>query len=204
MKQGGLPRYVYPGAHGGFFVTIRGKYLGFFKDAAQAESVALAFVAENPPKTLRERFDERWEPVPECGCWIWTSYEDSKGYGVLSVNRKALKAHRVAYELYVGPIPKGLFVCHRCDVGLPLGSGSLCVNPDHLFLGTQQDNMSDRVRKDRTRRGTLGFPRGVHANGRRFAAEAQFKKVKYYLGTHDTVEEAESSAIAFRKRAYSR
>jgi hypothetical protein len=67
---------------------------------------------------------------------------DQDGYGHYWFNRKTIRAHRVSYQLYVGPIPSGMFVCHKCDT-------PPCVNPDHLFLGTQVDNATDRQAKGR-------------------------------------------------------
>ncbi|QLB38224.1 HNH endonuclease [Sulfitobacter phage phiGT1] len=97
-------------------------------------------------KTRAERFSEKYE-INESGCWIWTAAKDQSGYGHFGVGAaKSRKAHRVSYEIYVGVIPRGLQVCHKCDT-------PSCVNPNHLFLGSLQDNMDDRAAKDRTARG---------------------------------------------------
>ena len=74
-------------------------------------------------------------------CWLWTGVTDH-GYGRISMQRKTLAAHRIAFEHFKGPIPDGLFVLHKCD-------NPPCCNPDHLFLGTHKDNMADCVAKGR-------------------------------------------------------
>ena len=81
----------------------------------------------------------------ESGCRLWVGSVSPKGYGVLEVNKKARFTHRVAYEIAYGPIPDGLLVCHRCDT-------PACINPEHLFLGTNADNMADMVSKNRQAR----------------------------------------------------
>lgn len=91
--------------------------------------------------------DQFWRYVERTkGCWLWKNSRDTSGYGWFSYMKKPMRAHRVAWELTYGPIPDGLFVCHHCDV-------RTCVRPDHLFLGTQRDNMDDAVRKGRMRSG---------------------------------------------------
>lgn len=95
--------------------------------------------------TLEERF---WSKVDKSGdCWIWTGACDSKGYGHLSAGGaggKTIKAARLAYELTYGPVPEGMSVLHRCD-------NPVCVNPAHLFTGTQADNLQDMTLKGRRR-----------------------------------------------------
>lgn len=78
------------------------------------------------------------------GCWVWQRYRDPCGYGRFGmVGTPHVLAHRLAYEAFVGAIPEGLHVCHRCD-------NPACCNPEHLFLGTHHDNMQDRSRKGRS------------------------------------------------------
>lgn len=80
------------------------------------------------------------------GCWLWQGDKNSHGYGRLGEGggapQKLLLAHRVSHQCFVGPIPKGIFVLHRCDV-------PACVNPEHLFLGTLSDNTQDSLSKGR-------------------------------------------------------
>lgn len=111
-------------------------------------------------KTIKERFDSRFVPVTESGCWIWLGNLTKKGYGVMSFERgkRRSHAHRVAYELYRGPIPDGLVVCHKCDA-------PSCVNPAHLFIGTQADNLRDMHTKGR-RSSDTGSPGVLNHNAK--------------------------------------
>lgn len=102
--------------------------------------------AGRPPIPIADRF---WSKVDKStSCWLWTSNRHHNGYGQIAQSRNGsakqrwLWAHRVSWELTHGAIPADLFVLHRCDT-------PLCVNPDHLFLGTKQDNIDDSVQKGR-------------------------------------------------------
>lgn len=107
------------------------------------------------PKPPEMRF---WRHVHKTGeCWLWTggrsggqTLNGGRGaYGSFNVKAGPLRgryAHRFSYRLHHGPIPEGMYVCHRCD-------NPICVRPDHLFLGTAADNNTDMARKDRHARG---------------------------------------------------
>lgn len=111
----------------------------------------------------------------ENGCWIWCSGTRS-GYGAIKVKGKTLSAHRYSYMLNCGDIPKGMFVCHTCD-------NPKCINPDHLFLGTNSDNMKDAYKKGRLTLPTSGnFKIGNKPVNRKLTDE-QVVEIKEILKT---------------------
>lgn len=104
-------------------------------------------------KTLQERFDIYTSKKSD-GCWEWVGSKDPHGYGRLNIDGTPILAHRLSYKLHYGDFPQEKIVCHKCDT-------PKCVNPEHLFLGTYQDNMDDMERKGRARKvASLGEKHG--------------------------------------------
>lgn len=97
------------------------------------------FQANNP-----SAFWDRVIPEPNTGCWLWLGGSVRAGYGHFPLRGRMVLAHRFAWAEAHGPVPPGLFVCHRCD-------NPPCCNPAHLFLGTARDNMRDKDAKGRGR-----------------------------------------------------
>ena len=114
-----------------------------------------------------DRFYSKVELVPFCDCWLWTSNRNNGGYGLLSFgsppNRKWRMAHRVSYEIHNGEIPEGMDVLHHCD-------NPICVNPSHLWLGKDKDNIHDAIRKGR-------FYENNHKRGLHKLTKEQVKEI---------------------------
>ena len=86
---------------------------------------------------LRQRFDSKWIPEPNTGCWLWMGARTGSGYGAfVDRNRRTLPAHRVGWEFYRGPIPEGMFIDHVCRM-------KMCVNPEHLRIVTPRQNSTE-------------------------------------------------------------
>jgi len=129
-------------------------------------------------------------------CWLFSGSLNSDGYGNVRIGGrkgKTVKTHRLAWEEFFGPIPDGLRVCHRCDV-------PSCCNPDHLFLGTQRDNVTDMVSKGRFRgRASLNAVKTHCPSGHEYTPENTY----LYRGMRSCKTCSNERALAFyyRKKA---
>jgi len=127
-------------------------------------------------KSAEDRF---WAKVNKNGeCWIWTGAKLPKGYGHFYSGEKTVLASRWSYEYAYGLIPEGLMVLHRCD-------NPPCVNPEHLFLGTMQDNIDDMIAKGRQRKyppkpERVVHPRTVRTKPERVIHVKVWKADKFY------------------------
>lgn len=103
-------------------------------------------------------------PEPNSGCWLWIRGLEKDGYGNLHVGQNHyVRAHRASYRAFVGEIPAGKHVCHKCDQ-------RSCINPDHLFLGDHRINVADKVAKNRQAKG--------HRVGTSLLSEAQVAEIR--------------------------
>jgi len=95
---------------------------------------------------MKERFWSKVDTGSSDECWEWQAHTHEKGYGQFKLDGQMRWAHRVARELCGGPIPDDYYVLHECD-------NPACVNPNHLYVGDQQDNMDDMVERGRSNEG---------------------------------------------------
>jgi hypothetical protein len=132
-----------------------------------------------------------WLRVEKTGdCWLWSGCLDTSGYGNIRVRGKVLRCHRVAWELTHGTVPPGLHVLHRCDV-------RRCLNPAHLFLGTNADNVADKKAK-----GRVGAKRGEEQPSAKLT-ENDVRSIRWLVET-GTSQRAVAGAFEVSKSQVSR
>ncbi len=127
--------------------------------------------------SVQYRFELKVERIPGVDCHIWTGFVGKNcGYGYIGTQGKVERAHRVAFKVYRGEIPEGLFVCHTCDV-------RTCVNPEHLFLGDHAVNQADMIKKGR-QRGAPGT-----ANSHNKVTESEVRAIRLDTRVHRIIGE---------------
>lgn len=120
------------------------------KNIGTSDTLSLMGTNNHEVKSLAHRLWAKSEPVAS-GCIVFTGYKDKLGYGYIGRGRRGegnVRAHRASWEVTYGPIPEGMFVCHRCD-------NPSCIRPEHLFLGTSAENVRDMLDKGRGARGAM-------------------------------------------------
>lgn len=122
--------------------------------------------------TPEDRFWRQVVKGEDTECWLWTGRLMSNGYGVMTVRKRYVGVHRFSFALVYGPIPEGMHVCHNC----PGGDVRNCVNPAHLWLGTQADNNADMHDKGRYAIGER------HGQARLDAAQVRAIRARHAVG----------------------
>ena len=95
---------------------------------------------------LKKKIINYSEKCDVSGCWNWKMAKNSRGYAEISHNAKKERANRISYQAFKGEVPSHLFICHTCD-------NPACVNPDHLYIGTHQNNVDDKLKRNKQPRG---------------------------------------------------
>ncbi len=148
---------------------------------------------------LSRRIMDRVEFDTNGGCWLWTgAMTYGNGYGNIGYAGRSHGAHRASYETFIGPIPAGLCVCHRCDV-------RACVNPSHLFLGDHKANMADMRLKGRAARmagsdaaGAILHEENIGPIRRLIADDFSNREIGYWFGVSADVINAIRAGRAWK------
>jgi len=140
----------------------------------------------NDKDRILKNIKEVWHERLQSYCWIWQLAVNSHGYGTITVRKHTMQAHRFAYKTFKGEIPEGLYACHHCDA-------PTCCNPDHIYPGTQQQNMNDMVQ--RNRRG-ITFQNGeCNPNGKLSATQVLEIPIKYATGNYTQLQLANEYGV---------
>lgn len=123
--------------------------------------------------TFFQRFIKKYRTSKK-GCWEWVGCKNKSGYGLIANENMKIKfAHRSSYTFFIGEISKGMCVCHKCD-------NPSCVNPFHLFLGTQKDNLRDMYDKNRHKNSIKRCP----SQGRYYIDKCRCEKCIKYINDY--------------------
>lgn len=171
---------------------------GYVKDAPQR--FINGHAGKSPPLTPEERFWAKVDRSAPDGCWNWIASRNKKGYGHFCFDNRVYQAHRFCYAMHYGSIPDGMYICHHCD-------NPSCVRPEHLFLGTHEDNTKDMIEKGRHL--SPSRPKG-ELNGFSSLTDTQVMEIRHRyaqggitqatLGNEYGVCQTTISAIVRRKR----
>lgn len=144
-------------------------------------------------RPLIDRFMEKVELIPFHDCWEWMAQLNNKGYGVIWVSTKdgCHLAHRISYTLFVGNVPAGKFVCHKCD-------NPSCVNPRHLWLGSAKENTGDMMSKNRVAKGLMQVGRRKLSVDDVRAIRAEYKRGVLGYGLKAIAKRRDMSVSAIR------
>lgn len=166
----------------------RGYCDGHYQQQRHGKPLTALRVVTRRGMPLDDRLDLHTDKTDDC--WLWTAGTNKKGYGSVGVGGKMMKAHRVAYELAYGPIPKGLQIDHTCHT-------HACVRTEHLRLATNKQNLENRAGANS---GSKSGVRGVSwdAATRKWTAQVMHNGQHFNLGRFATVEEAGDVARAKR------
>lgn len=174
------------------------RYWGLCDGHAQQKKAGKALRSLRPNTRNMPPEDRFWLKVKKTdGCWEWQGArtQNGKGYGVLTIDKKSVIAHRFSWELVNGDIPKGQEIDHRCF-------NKKCVNPAHLRLANHSENCQHRSGAQVNNKSS--GVRGVYYNKRngRWFAKVMHKRKSYYLGEYDSIEEAAQVAKEKRKEMF--